>query len=217
MATEFPKLLAEFVEQAADYLPTFVAGLILLGLGVFVGWLRLDRLGGRMGWRAAFGKGDVRAALYGLVGTIAMVLVVLVFLDNTLQIWGLEVLSRSIHAVIVYTPNLLLVGVIVAVGLILANAVARRVEDTLEEERAPRPRLVAKTVRAALLGLVAALALWQLGLARQIVLAAFLIIFGAAGIAFALSVGLGTAKAVQRGWESFLDGRKENGKDAPKR
>jgi hypothetical protein len=76
--------------------------------------------------------------------------------------------------------------------------------------------LAAKIVRAALLGLVAALALWQLGLARQIVLAAFLIIFGAAGIAFALSVGIGTAKAVQRGWESFLDDRKENGKGSSK-
>lgn len=229
MGTEFPRPLAEFVEQATDYLPTFVAGLILLGLGLLVGWLcrravigvlvwlRLDRLGGRMGWRAAFGKGDVRAALYSLVGTIAMVLVVLVFLDNALQIWELEVLSRSIHAVIVYMPNLLLVGIIVGVGLILANAVARWVEDTLEEEHAPRPRLVAKIARAALIGLVAALALWQLGLARQIVLAAFLILFGAAGIAFALSVGLGTAKAVQRGWETFLDGRKQNGKEPPKR
>lgn len=229
MTSELPSPLAEFTEQATNYLPTLVAGLILLGLGLFVGWLsrravirvliwlRLDRLGGRMGWRAAFGKGDVRAALYSLVGTIVMVLVVLVFLDNALQIWGLEVLSQSINAMIVYMPNLLLVGAIVGVGIILANAVAQRVEDTLEEERVPRPRLAAKIVRAALLALVAALALWQLGLARQIVLAAFLIIFGAVGIAFALAFGIGTAKALQRGWETFLDGRKENEKDQPKR
>jgi hypothetical protein len=212
-----------------NYLPTLVAGLILLALGLLAGWLcrravirvlvwlRLDRLGGRMGWRAAFGKGDVRAALYSLVGTIIMVLVVLVFLDNVLQIWGLEVLSRSIHAMIVYMPNLLLSGVIVGVGMALVNAIARRVEDTLEEERIPRPRLVTKIVRAALLALVAALALWQLGLAREIVLAAFLIIFGAVGIAFALAFGLGTAKALQQGWETFLGGRKDNEKNPQKR
>lgn len=56
-------------------------------------WLRLDRLGGNIGWRAAFGKGNVRAALYNLVGSIAMMIIVLLFLDNALDIWGLTVRS----------------------------------------------------------------------------------------------------------------------------
>ncbi len=208
--------LAEVIDRFTEYLPTLTAGLLVLAVGFVVGWLakravvrvliwlRLDRLGGRYAWRAAFGKGDVRAALYNIVGSTAMVLVVLVFLDNALQIWGLLVLSRSIDAIIVYLPTLALVAVIVGLGLLLANAVAHAVERSLEEEGAPRPRLIAMMVKAGLLSVVGALALWELQFARQVVLAGFLILFGAIGVTFALAVGLGSAKAVQRGWESMF-------------
>ena len=89
--------------------------------------------------------------------------------------------------------------------MFLANTLAEAIEDTLEEEGAPRPRLVAKGFKAAALGIVGALALWQLNFAREIVLAAFLIGFGALGIAFAIAVGLGSAKAIQKGWEALFD------------
>lgn len=214
--------LVGFTQQLAEYLPTLAAGLVVLGLGVVVGWitkrvvvrvltwLRLDRLGGRVAWRAAFGKGDVRAALYSLLGTVAMVLVVLVFLDNALQIWGLTVLSRMIEGGVLYLPNLGLAAVIVGAGLLLANTAARRVEDALEEEEAPYARLAAKILKAALLAVVGALALWQLDFAREIVLSAFLIAFGAIGIAFAVAVGLGSAKAIQRGWETLFEKKERN-------
>jgi len=212
--------LAELIERFSDYLPTFAAGALVLAAGVLVGWLvkrtavrilimlRLDRLGGRFAWRAAFGKGDVRAALYNLLGNVIMLLVVLVFLDNALQIWGLVVLSRLISQAVVYLPNIALVALIVTVGLLLSNVVANRVEDALHEEGAPHPRLLARLLKAALQAVVGALALWQLNFARQIVLAAFLIAFGAIGIAFAVGVGLGSARAIQESWELLLKKRK---------
>lgn len=211
----------EFVQRFIDYAPTLTAGMLVLLLGVIVGWLakravvrvliwlRLDRLGGNASWRAAFGKGDVRAALYELAGNGVFLLLVLVFLGNSLQIWGLVVLSRMIEGIIVYLPNLALVALIFGGGVLLANALAASIEDTLEEEGAPRPRLVAKGFKAAALGLVGALALWQLNFAREIVLAAFLIGFGAVGIAFAVAVGLGSAKAIQKGWEGLFDKKRD--------
>jgi hypothetical protein len=220
MATELPGPLAEFTEQAANYLPTLMAGLILLGLGLVVGWLcrravigvlvwlRLDRLAGRVGWRSAFGKGDVRAALYDLLGTLAFALVVLVFLDNALTIWGLAVLSRLIDAFVVALPRLALAAVIVAVGIAVASTASARAEAALEEEEVDYARLLAKGLKAVLLAVVAALALWELDFARQIVLSGFVIAFGAMGVAFALSVGLGSARAIQHGWEELLEKRK---------
>lgn len=209
--------IQEFTSRVSAYLPTLAAGLVVLGLGLVVAWLvkravvrlltwlRLDRLASKQGWRAAFGKGDVRAALSQSIGTVAAILVVLLFLDNALQIWGLTVLARLVEKVLVYLPNLALVAVIVGVGILLANSLAEQVEETLEDEEFAHPRLVARVFKGTLLAVVGALGLWQLGLARQIVLAAFLISFGAMGVAFALAAGLGSAKAMQRAWELLFE------------
>ncbi|KPK04736.1 MAG: hypothetical protein AMS20_08265 [Gemmatimonas sp. SG8_28] len=209
--------LARYSEQIFAYLPTLTGGLLVLALGVAVGWiskrvviriliwLRLDRLGGRVGWRAAFGKGDVRAATYEMAGSVVMAAIVLLFLDNALQIWGLTVLSRWIDQFIFYVPNLALVGLIVTVGFLISNGVGSRVENALQDEGFRRSQLLAKIVKGALQAVVGALALWQLGFAREIVLAGFLITFGAIGVAFAVAVGLGSSRAIQRGWEKMLD------------
>lgn len=213
--------LAELIRRLTEFLPDLAAGLFLLGIGIVVGWLgkrlvvrilmwlRLDRLGGRLAWRAAFGKGDVRAALYNLVGTATQILIVLVFLDDALQIWGLEALSETIGRLIVYVPNLLFVALIVAFGMLVSTSLAERVETALEEEGFAHPRLIARIFKAALLAIVAALALWQANFAREIVLAAFLISFGAIGVAFAVAVGLGSAKAIHRVWEGLFEKSKE--------
>jgi hypothetical protein len=212
--------LAGLIRRFTDYLPTLAAGLLVLGLGFALGWvakravirvliwLRLDRLAGRVGWRSAFGKGDVRAALYDLLGTLAFALVVLVFLDNALTIWGLAVLSRLIDAFVVALPRLGLAAIIVGAGTAVARVASVRAETALEEEEVGYARLLAKGLKAVLLAVVAALALWELDFARQIVLSGFVIAFGAMGVAFALSVGLGSARAIQHGWEELLEKRK---------
>lgn len=212
--------LGALFQRFSDYLPTLAAGALVLGAGVALGWLakralvriliwlRLDRLAGRVGWRSAFAKGDVRAALYDLLGSIAFLLVVLVFLDNALTIWGLAVLSRLLDSLVFSVPRLALAALIVAMGVAISNTAAGRAEEALEEEGLAHASLLAKALKAVLLAVVAALALWELDFARQIVLAGFVIAFGSMGVAFALCVGLGSARTVGRCWEEFLEKRK---------
>lgn len=213
--------LGALLQRFTDYLPTLTAGLLVLLAGVVLAWvakravvrilvwLRLDRLAGRVGWRSAFGKGDVRAALYDLLGAITFVVVVLVFLDNALTIWGLAVLSRLLDSLVFALPRLALAALIVVVGVSIGNVVAERAEDALAEEGVVRSRLLAKALKAVLLAVVAALALWELDFARQVVISGFVIAFGSMGVAFALCVGLGSVRAIQRGWEEFFERRKD--------
>ena len=215
----FSDLYARFVA----FLPTLAVGFLMVGLGLVFGWLakravvrtlvwlRLDRLAGRVGWRAAFAKGDVRGALYNLVGNVAMFLVVLIFLDDALKRWGLTALSGIIAALVVYLPNLALVALIFGVGFLISGSLETRVSETLAEEGVAQARIIGKAVKGAVLTLVFALALWQLQFAREIVLAAFLICFGSIGVAFALGVGLGTAKAIQQGMSNIFSRKKDEG------
>jgi len=222
MQTPEPSAQIDLSQRFTEYLPTLFGGIVVLALGLAAGWvakraviriliwIRLDRLGGRYGWRAAFGKGDVRAALYEVSGTLVMVLVGLVFLEEALKIWQLTGLADVIDRFILYVPNLALVGLIVGIGWWLTGTFARRVEEALEDEGIAKAPLLARTLKAALLAVVIALALWQLNLAREIVLAAFLIAFGAMGVAFAMAVGLGAAKVVQRGLETLFGRGKDD-------
>lgn len=215
--------LSDLWSQAIAFLPTLAGGFLMVGVGLVSGWLakravvrtlvwlRLDRLAGRVGWRAAFAKGDVRGALYNLVGNLVMFLVVLIFLDDALNRWGLTALSEILLALIVYLPNLALVSLIVGVGFLISGSLEARVSETLAEEGVVRARVIGKAVKGAVLTLVFALALWQLQFAREIVLAAFLICFGSIGVAFALGVGLGTAKAIQQGTSNLF--RQEENED----
>lgn len=208
--------LVRFSDRIFAYLPTLAAGLAVLALGIAAGWvakrvvvraliwLRLDKLGGRSGWRAAFGKGDVRAAMYDLVGTLVMAAVVILFLENALQIWGLTVLSRLIDRFILYVPNLGIAAFIIGVGIVVSNVAGDRVSTALEEEGFERGRLLGRILKGVLQAVVGVLALWQIGFARQLVLSAFLITFGAVGVAFALAVGIGAARAVQSSLERWM-------------
>jgi hypothetical protein len=201
--------LAELSTRFTGYLPTLAAGLVLVAAGVVTGWLakravvalltwiRLDRLGGPTSWRSALAKADVRAALYGAVGTIAMAVVLLVFIDNALQIWGLVVLAGVADQLIGYLPNLAVAAVIIGVGLLIATSVGERVEDSFAEAGIASPRLLGGLAKSAVLAVVAALAIWELNFARQIVMAAFLIGFGSIGVAFALAVGIGASQAIR--------------------
>ncbi|MEO8433127.1 MAG: hypothetical protein ABI592_16610 [Acidobacteriota bacterium] len=212
--------IAGFADRVSAYLPTLFAGLLVLAAGAVVGWivkrvvvriliwLRLDRLGGRLGWRAALGRGDTRAALYNLAGNTAMMVVLLLFLDNALVIWGLTVLSRMIERIVISLPNIGLAVLVVVLGVLVARMASQRVEDALEQEEIPYARLAGGICRALLLTVTGALALWQLGFARQIVLAGFLVFFGAIGVAFALAAGLGSARAMSAGWEALFRKRK---------
>ena len=213
--------LSDLWAQVVAFLPRLAVGFLMIVVGLVVGWLvkrsvvrtllwlRLDRLAGRAGWRAAFVKGDVRSALYNLVGNVAMALVVLIFMDDALNRWGLTALSRVIEGLVVYLPNLALVAIIIGVGFLISSSLETRVAEALAEEGVKRAGVIGKAVKAAVLTVVFALALWQLQLAREIVLAAFLIGFGSIGVAFALGVGLGTAKAIQEGTSGLFDRDKD--------
>ena len=111
--------LRDMLSNVVAYLPTLLAGLVVLVLGAVIGWvvskvlvrilifLRLDRVVMRLGWGRALEKGDVRHSLFGLVGAICGVLLFLVFLDNALVIWKLTVLSQLLEKMVLLIPQLL--------------------------------------------------------------------------------------------------------------
>ena len=201
------------------YLPSLLAGIVVLLIGIVVAWLtakavvriliwlRLDRIARRLGWSGGLEKGDVRHALFDLVGFSIGILVFLVFLDNALLIWRLTVLSRLLDRIVFLVPELILAGIIMIAGWMIGAAVASATRRALYEEEVERASLVARILRAAVLVLAATMALVQLDIASHIVTYAFLMTFGSLGVAFILAFGLGSRRAVEAMWDGLLSRR----------
>jgi hypothetical protein len=212
--------LRDALSTIVDFLPALVSGLLVLVVGLLVSWLvarvvvrvltwlRVHRVVERFRWGRALGKGDVRHALYTLVGGLVGTFTFLVFLNRALVLWQLTVLSQLLERLVLLVPDLLLAGAILAVGASLAGLAARSVRRAAYEEGLARATLAARIVRAAILAMTFAVALIQLRIAPTLVLWAFLIAFASMALTVVLAVGLGSRRAVEAIWEDFLARRR---------
>jgi hypothetical protein len=212
----------DVMSRVAAFLPSLVAGIVVLAIGLLAWWLvakfvarllvvlRLDRVLSRIGWGKALAKGDVRHALFQLVGTVLGAIVFLIFLDNAFVIWNLTVLSRLLESLVLLIPDLVVAAVIVTVGWVSGALAARSASRGLSRAGVLRAALAGQMIRTAVSVLAVAIALIQLDVAATIVSSAFLITFGALGLSFVLAVGLGSRRAVELMWEEVLTRRRES-------
>jgi Mechanosensitive ion channel, conserved TM helix len=210
--------LRDALATIVAFLPALVSGLLVLVVGLLVSWLtakiavriliwlRLHRVVERWRWGRALGKGDLRHALYTLIGGLAGGFTFLVFLNRALVLWQLTVLSRLLERIVLLVPDLLLAALIITVGSGVAAVAARSVRRALFEEGMTHATLAALIVRAAILVLTFAITLIQLNIAPTLVLWAFLIAFGSMAVTMVLAVGLGSRRAVESIWEGVLKG-----------
>jgi len=206
----------DLVTSLAGYIPTIVAGLAVLLLGLLAAWaashllvrllvlMRLDRVMARLRWTSALESADARHTLFEMLGTVLGVFIFLVFVANALVIWQLTVLSDLFTRVLLKIPEMVAAGLILLVGWGIANLATRAVQQLLFREHFRRARLVATLVRWVILVTAFAAALVELKVAVTIVTGAFLIVFGTIGLCLALAVGLGSRRGIELMWEDHF-------------
>jgi hypothetical protein len=202
--------------QIWDYLPSLLAGLVVLLAGMVIAWIvakllarlllfsRLDRVILRLGWSRTLEKADVRHSLFTLVGLAVGAVVFIVFLENAIVIWRLTVLSSLLDKFVGLIPKLLAAGLALLVGWAVAVGAARSVRRVLEQEEFERARLTGRLVHAGVLVFTVAVVLVELEVAPAIVIGAFLIAFGGLTLTLVLAFGLGSKRAVELMWEKRL-------------
>ncbi len=208
--------LRELMTSLAGYLPTLLAGLLVVLLGLVAAWvasrllvrvllfIRLDRVLARLRWTNALESGDARHSIFELIGTVLGIFVFLIFLANAMVIWGLTVLSELFTHFLYLIPEFIKAALILLIGWSLASLVSRAVQHVLYREQFARARLVATLVRWAVLVAAFASALVELNIAVTIVTGAFLIAFGALALCMVLAVGLGSKRGVELLWEQHF-------------
>jgi len=199
----------QFQAQAVVLLPKVMGSALVLMFGLFAAlvvgrvaaWAlrsaHTDRWASRLGLSSpleTIGVGSSVAALARLLQVAILLsasILALYWVDTRLA-------SDLAERFLLYVPHLVVGGVILAAGVVLARVAARSVLITAVNADVPSARLLSSLAKGAVMLTAGAIALEQIGIGRTTVLIAFSVLFGGATLAAAIAVGLGSQDLVRQ-------------------
>jgi hypothetical protein len=217
METKVQDQFIGLVDNIIGYLPSLLAGIILVLIGLLAGWIikrilvqisiliRIDRFLKRSRWEANFTKADVRYGLYNFIGNIGFVLIFLLFLDNALIAWKLNILSDLLSKGILFLPKIIIAVSIFGLGWLLAFWAEKSILKSLYREEIPRASLISKFIKIILLLFFSAIALVELDVANEIVIIGFATIIITIGAISIVITAIGGKSFVEKIGNSFKE------------
>ena len=190
-------------EGLLELLPNVLAMVIIFSVGLLAAWgmgslvqrllriIGLDHLSNRMGIVAVLARGGVKADVSDLAGRAAFWGVALFATIAALSALNLQPINDFAQALLAYLPHLFTAALIIVAGYLLSNFVSQGVLIAGVNAGLPPARLVASCSRWGVQLIAAAMALEQLGIARNIVVVGFGITLGGVVLAAAIAFGLG--------------------------
>ncbi len=215
--------LTSFWSELASFVPQLLAALVLLLLGWMLaklarsGVMRLlkllnfERAAEKSGLESFLKHAELDVSVAAILGNLAywlIILVMIVFVANSL---GLHVVADLFNRVVLYIPNVIVAILVLVFGTILARFINRLVFAWLSNVEFEGALTVSTFSEYAMMVFVFFMAMEQLQIANELLTAAFIIAFGALGLAFALAFGLGGRDWAARVIEEHT--RKDNKND----
>jgi hypothetical protein len=200
---------ANFIGGIAAYLPRALATLAIVLVGWLIAlilrwvvraaleWARFDALADRAGVSPVLRTADLPRAS-GLVASILFWIVWIGFLLSGVDALGFAALDGIVEGFVQFVPRLLLALSIVLGGFAFANFAWRATLLAAVNARLASARVLAGGVRYLILILAVAMALEHVAVARQVVVIAFTIAFGAVMLGLAIAFGVGGGPLAKR-------------------
>ncbi len=202
--------VTESLVEVVGYIPNLLGAIIVLLLGVLVGWavktvvVRVFRFVKVKPYTDAIGLNKVfktKEDLVELIGDVVKWVVVIIFLLPALNILGLTDINEIIGDIVAYLPHVVVAAVIVMVGAVLADLASRAVEAAAQTIGARTAAIVADITRWAILVFAVLVALNQLGIAADIINTLVTGFVALIAIAGGLAFGLGGQEAAKEAIE----------------
>jgi|DewCreStandDraft_2_1066082.scaffolds.fasta_scaffold00147_39 fumarate reductase subunit C len=204
-------------EQVANFLPKLLAGVIVLLIGFVIARLvrgltarffvavRLDRISDRLGISAFLARGDVRYTVAEILATVIYWLVLLLSFQLLGLVLGLEGLAHFFGQILGYLPRLVVALVIILAGILIGSFFGGAVQVAASNAGFPAAKPLGQTVKYLISFFALVMALEELRIATQLLVATLQIVIAAVALALALAFGLGckdlAGEAVRR-WVS---------------
>ena len=136
-----------------------------------------------------------------IVGFIAFIGIMLFAAISAIDILNIPALTTLVTGITIILGRILSGVVVLAVGLFLANLAF----SVITSSGNAQARIIGQIARTAIIVLVSAMALQQIGLAPDIVNLAFGLLLGALAVALALSFGLGSRDIAKTQVQQWLN------------
>jgi hypothetical protein len=190
--------------RIAHLLPKLLALLTFVALGLAVGWLikvlllrllrafRFDAMCERFGLGSSLAKTGTQQSPSHLIGRLSFWLVFLLFAFMGIDALDLTATANMMSGIIDFLPHTIAAIALLFLGVLLANFMAEAALIATVNAQIQEARIIATFIRWGVLLFTAAMVLTQLGIAKEIVVAAFSIMFGGVMLALAIGIGLGS-------------------------
>jgi hypothetical protein len=189
-----PNIFAAVIVIAIAYIIGRLLGSLIAGLLRGIGFDNIIKIIG-LSDEAAIGDKTPSQ----IIGSLIQIVIIFFAATQALELLGFIALVDLVMVFMMFAGRVLMGLVIIAIGLYLANSVARLVKAS----QAARATLLSLIARIAVISLALAMGLRQMGLANEIINLAFGLLLGALTVAIAIAFGLGgrdTAAKLLEDW-----------------
>jgi small-conductance mechanosensitive channel len=219
------QVYSNLVHMIAEFLPRFLVMLIIIVIGLLVafvlryilrallGLTKLDRVSEEGGASRVLRMVHLPSMTELLSRSIFWV-TWFGFILVGLSVLGVEGLQEQISRLFRFLPEVFVAILILFLGVVIANFLSRTALLAAVNAGHPSAKILSWSIRFVIWILAISMTLEELGLARQTVISAFSIIFGASMLGLAIAFGLGGQDLARKFLERYLgDTKKEKDKE----
>lgn len=206
-----------FATKIGAFLPDLFAALIIL----FVGWLacdiakrvaarllkvcQFDALADRSGINRALARGGIQQSATEILALLIFWFLFLIVIVATLDTLGLPGVTETLNTIFLYIPKVAAAIVMLILGLYLANFIETVARTSCVNAGLQQADSIGRVAHYATVIFIVAAILEVLEIATEIVVWAFILIFGSVCLALAIAFGLGGREVAARFLERWLE------------
>ena len=188
------------LSNAIGYIPEIIAAIIVILIGIIVGWavktiivrllgfIKLKKYTDAIGLDRVFTQ---KVEFVELIGDLAKWIVIFVFLVPAFEILNLGQINGVLTGIINYLPNVIIAVVVIMAGIIVADLISRVVRSTAATIGTHTADLLADVARWTVVVFAIFAALIQLGIAQEMLLSLWQGVIYFFVLAGAIAFGLG--------------------------
>ena len=212
-----------FATKVGAFLPDLFAALIILILGWvacnlvkriairLLGVCQFDSLAEKSGISAVLERGGIKQSATEILGLLVFWFLFLIVIVATLDTLGLPGVTETLNAIFLYIPKVVAAIVVLILGLYFANFLETLTRTSCANAGLRNAEAIGRVSYYATVVFIIAAILQILEIAAEIVMWAFVSVFGAICLALALAFGLGGRDVAARYLERWLQQDEKRG------